>query len=137
MKGSDTAEPTVDHEVLAADVAVLGPGEPRDQGSHLVGPAEASHGYASGNLRPFAFSEYSTGHVRLDESWRNAVGEDSIARDLGGERCGHPVEGELAGGVRGALLLAHDAEDGRDVDDPAPTLLPHARKHGTAEEKGR
>src|ERR1700677_2267674 len=111
MKGSDTTESPVDDEVLAADIAVLGTGQPGYQGCDLLRRPEASYRNAGGELGPLASAEDPAGEVGLDEPWRDAVGENTVPRDLRGERCRHAVEGKLAGGVRSALFLAHQAED--------------------------
>src|SRR5580704_17573976 len=136
MKGSDTTESPVDDEVLTAHVAVLGAGQPGYEGCDLFRGAEAPYRNAGGELGPLAFPEDPACEVGLDEPWRDAVGENAVPRDLRSERRGHAVEGKLAGGVRSALFLAHQAEDGRDVDDAPPALSPHAGNDGPAEQEG-
>src|ERR1019366_1189037 len=134
---SDTGEPTVDNEVLSAEVAVLRPRHPHDETGNLLRPSQPANWNARRHLLHPRLAEHATRELRVDEARGDAVRQHTVAGDLRCERRGETVEPELARGIRRAAGMADVTEHRGHVHDPAPPTGPHARKHGTAEQQGR
>ena len=58
------------------------------------------------------------GHVGLDEAGRNGIHQDVAAAVLLGDRLGESDQPRLAGSIVGLALVAGEADDAGDIDDP-------------------
>src|SRR5205085_4380219 len=94
--GSDTREAAVDHEILSADVGVLAAGQPRHEGRDLRRLREALHRDACRQLGHPGGPDNAAGEFGIDEAGRDAVGEDSVARELRRQRRRGAIQAELA-----------------------------------------
>src|SRR4029077_20111071 len=77
------------------------------------------------------------GHVRVDESRRDAIDGHAAAADLPGERSRHPGDSGFRGGIVDLAGVAARSHHGGDVDDAPRAGLHHSAQHGFAEPEHR
>ena len=75
------------------------------------------------------FRSHRRGHLGFDEPGRDRIDQDVARAELLGDRLGQRDQARLAGGVVRLTLVADDADDARDVDDPAAAPLHHAARY--------
>src|SRR5690606_10813903 len=123
------------HVVAAVDVEV-GAGDPArllvGEEAHAVGDflrrAEAAGGDVGDDLGA-DFLRHRHHHVGGDVARGNRVHGDAVARVLARQGNGEAVHAGLGRGVVGLAVLALQAVDRADLDDPAPFALAHALDH--------
>src|SRR5687767_10772883 len=123
-------QPAIDHQNLTGDVGCL----LRSQKCHgvcdILRGAEALEGDLSGH-RLLRLGCHRPRHIRFDETRRDHVGEDVSRSELFRDRLGKPDQTGLARRIVGLALVADQADDRGNVDDPPPTPLHHAARRRT------
>src|SRR5215510_5591613 len=124
LLGFFSADPAVDGDDLARDVARLLGGEEHRQRRDLVGPAHASHRDPLADLRRGGADE-RTAHVRLDQARRDGVHGDAPRRELPGQRDREGVDAALRRRVAYLPAACAGGQHRAHVDDPSPAFSEH------------
>src|SRR4051794_28762411 len=101
---SDTREASVDNDVLAGDKRVLRAREPGDERRDLLRLPQPPRRDDRDELLHGLLVEIFAGELGVDETRRDAIGEDSLGGDLDRESRRQPVESELAHAVGRPVL---------------------------------
>ena len=111
----------VDGDDLAGDISRLVASKPRDRLGDVLGRAEALERDRV-HIRLLDVVGKDIGHLRLNEAGRNSVAADVAASKLLRSRLGKRNDAALRRRVVRLARIAHNANDGGDVDDRAAEL---------------
>src|SRR5213594_3627053 len=116
--------PAVDDQHLTRNVAGEVGGEKEHRRRDIRSLAQPAHrnGPDQGLAR---LAGDLPGQLRIDKPGRHGVHEYIPRGQLLRHRLGEADQAGLGGGIVGLALVARDADDARDVDDPAPATLDH------------
>src|ERR1051325_12253636 len=133
-KGSQH-HPAVDDQHLTCNVA-REVGHQKEQRRGHIRPLPHS---AQGNRPDQGFPGGAldgTRELRVDEARRHGVHEHVARRQFLGDGLGEPDQPGLRRAVIRLPLVARDADDARDVDDPSPAALDHPPRGVFGDEEG-
>ena len=93
----------------------------RSETANRIGPATSSglptrwqRANPGGELEPLLGFQERRGHIRLDETGRNAIHQDIVAREFQGEALGEADDGALRGGIMRAKRRLRAGRPGAD-----------------------